>query len=83
MPTIFNIDGWKFYFHSSEGSPREPIHVHVSHKDGKRDAKFWIEPRVELVYADNMRKSELNWIEDIVIENKELIRRRWNEYFKV
>lgn len=42
MPTIFEFEGYRFFFFSNEGSPREPIHVHVR-KDGKR-AKFWTNP---------------------------------------
>ena len=46
MPVVFYFDGYKFFFFSNEGDPREPIHIHVR-KDGNL-AKFWIEPSVEL-----------------------------------
>lgn len=42
MPTIFLFEGYRFFFFSNEGNPREPIHVHVR-KDGSR-AKFWLSP---------------------------------------
>ena len=29
MPTVFRIDGFRFFFYSNEGNPREPVHVHV------------------------------------------------------
>ncbi|WP_284734689.1 DUF4160 domain-containing protein [Sphingosinicella terrae] len=29
MPTVFRRQGFRFFFYSNEGSPLEPIHVHV------------------------------------------------------
>ncbi|SEN23229.1 protein of unknown function [Loktanella fryxellensis] len=42
MPTVFRQDGFRFFFYSNEGDPREPPHVHVM-KDGG-EAKFWVRP---------------------------------------
>ena len=42
MPTIFQLEGYRFFFFSNEGNPREPVHVHIR-KDGSR-AKFWLHP---------------------------------------
>ena len=30
MPEVFRYRGFKFYFYSAEGDPREPVHIHVS-----------------------------------------------------
>ena len=30
MPIVFRSDGFKFFFYSNEGDPREPLHVHVA-----------------------------------------------------
>lgn len=38
MPVVFRRDGFRFFFYSNEGDPREPIHVHV--RKGDADAKF-------------------------------------------
>jgi len=46
MPVVFFQDGFKFFFFSNEGDPREPIHIHVR-KDAKL-AKFWLRPAVRL-----------------------------------
>jgi hypothetical protein len=60
MPVIFREDGFRFFFYSNEGSPLEPIHVHV--RKGEGDAKFWLSP-VSLAASDgfdacaNWRKS--------------------------
>lgn len=44
LPTIFRYDGFRFFFYSNEGNPREPMHVHVA--KGGYEAKFWLEPDV-------------------------------------
>lgn len=44
MPVIFFLEGFKFFFFSNEGDPREPMHVHVR-KDSNL-AKFWLHPEV-------------------------------------
>ena len=38
MPVVFRHKGFRFFFFSNEGNPREPIHIHAM-KDGI-DAKF-------------------------------------------
>ena len=43
MPTVLRVRGFRFYFFSRE-EPRP--HVHVQHASG--EAKFWLEPQVEL-----------------------------------
>ena len=44
-PTVLRIGGYRFYFFSRE-EPR--AHVHVQHATGQ--AKFWLEPVVELAH---------------------------------
>jgi Domain of unknown function (DUF4160) len=45
---IFRSKGYRFFFYSNEGSPIEPVHVHV--RSGRGEAKFWLHP---MVYSDN------------------------------
>ena len=42
MPVVFRARGLRFFFYSNEGSPREPVHVHVLGAEG--EAKFWLRP---------------------------------------
>jgi hypothetical protein len=42
MPVVFRQSGYRFFFYSNEGDPREPIHIHVM--KGVCTAKFWLEP---------------------------------------
>jgi hypothetical protein len=80
MPKIFEWNGYKFFFFSNEGNPREDCHVHV--RKGERVAKFWIDPSVRLATAYEMSGSELNTLGKVVEENRDLIRRKWNEHFR-
>jgi hypothetical protein len=76
MPEIFRIEGYVVFFYANEG--QEPINVHV--RRGGGFAKFWVEP-VMLDYAQGMKTKELARAEDLINENIELIRRKWNEVF--
>ena len=42
MPIVFRHGGFKFFFYSNEGDPREPVHIHIRKGDG--EAKFWLMP---------------------------------------
>jgi len=80
MPKVFEWNGYKFFFFSNEGDPREPCHVHV--RKGERIAKFWVEPTVVLVSAYEMSSGELKSLQKVVEEKQDLIRRAWNEHFR-
>jgi hypothetical protein len=76
MPTLFILFGLRFYFYSEE---HLPIHIHVKNADGQ--AKFNVEPEIELVYNKGLKQKDLNLAEKIINENnKEIIIARWNEY---
>jgi hypothetical protein len=79
MPKIFEWNGYRFFFYSNEGEPREPRHVHV--RKGEQIAKFWIDP-VSLSGSYEMSSSELRAIERVIEQNVELIRSKWDEFFR-
>ncbi|MFA5044133.1 MAG: DUF4160 domain-containing protein [Kiritimatiellia bacterium] len=79
MPVVFRHRGYRFFFHSNEGEPREPLHIHVRH--GEAVAKFWLEPMPEVAESYAMSASELHELLDIAVEHKAEIERYWNEYF--
>lgn len=66
MPTLFILFGLRFYFYSEE---HLPIHIHVKNADGQ--AKFNVEPEIELVYNKGLKQKDLNLAEKIINENKE------------
>jgi hypothetical protein len=53
MPKVFEIEGYRGFFFSNEGTPPEPIHIHI--KKGEGEAKFWVEPTVALAESWNLR----------------------------
>ncbi len=80
MPVIFSDRGFRLHFYSSEGDPREPMHVHVA-KRGEGDAKFWLYP--EVVMADNrgLDARTLRWLtEQIGLRRPEIVS-AWHEHF--
>ena len=79
MPKVFEWNGYRFFFFSNEGVPREPCHIHV--RKGECLAKFWLEPEIRLASSWSMTSSELSALERIVEERAGLIRRKWNEFF--
>ena len=79
MPTVLIDRGFRFFFYSNEGSPREPAHIHVE-KDGM-EAKFWLRPEVSLAYNDGYRARILRGLLEIVESNREQFERAWNDFF--
>lgn len=75
MPTIFEKDGYKFFFYSNE---HLPIHIHVRYAGG--EAVFDIEDKVELRESQNMKISELRKAEKLAIEHKRMFQEKWYEY---
>ena len=74
MPEVFRKFGFVFFFYANEGN--EPMHIHVRKAGGF--AKYWIEP-VELEFSQGMKVAELKTAEELIMENLELIKLRWNE----
>jgi hypothetical protein len=79
MPLVFRLRGFKFFFYSNEGTPREPVHVHV--EKGDAEAKFWLKPEVRVAYNDGYSARTLRELLEIVEANKDRIERAWNEFF--
>lgn len=78
MPTVLWQAGFRLFFFSNEGSPREPAHAHV--KVGGSEAKFWIRP-VRLAANKGLSARQLLDAQQIVQANEALIERMWNEHF--
>ena len=76
-PTIFRELGFRFSFFSNE-EPR--MHVHVYHANGQ--AKFWLEPDIELAENHGLRSREISTAHKLIEENSDEIRRRWQDHFR-
>jgi len=78
VPVVFRYRGFKFFFYSNEGTPREPIHIHVEKTEV--EAKFWLLSDVRVAYNDEYDARTLRELMGIVEEKKSLIVKAWNEY---
>ena len=79
MPVVFRERGFRFYFFSNEGDPREPLRIHVL--KGGVDAKLWLYP--EVAYADNngFDVRTRRWIAAIVEARRNEIEGAWHDHF--
>jgi len=75
-PTVFRQDGYRFFFFSRE-EPR--MHIHVYCADG--EAKFWLEPQIELAKNYGLSRKQLREIEKVIEERYEEIKNAWKKIF--
>lgn len=55
------------------------MHVHVVSADG--EAKFWMQPVIELARSHGLSGRDLRRIQRLVEEHEEEIRDAWNRHF--
>jgi hypothetical protein len=67
---------FRFFFLSRD---EERMHVHVETTDG--EAKFWIEPVIELARNHGLSDQDLNSALQLVIGHEQEIRDAWNRHF--
>lgn len=79
MPVVFRYKGFRFFFYSNEGSPREPVHVHV--RAGSSEAKFWLEPEVRVAASSGFDAGTLRELAAVAKTHREIIERAWHDYF--
>ena len=79
MPVVFRHKGFRFFFYSNEGDPREPPHIHVL-RDGV-DAKFWLWPELVVAYNDGFSAKTLRELSEIIKNRRQMIMDTWNEFF--
>jgi hypothetical protein len=79
MPTVFRHDGFRFFFYSNEGDPREPVHIHVMKGGG--EAKFWVTPQVTLDRSSGFDARVLRKLIGIISKNRDRIEKAWYEHF--
>jgi hypothetical protein len=75
-PTIFREDGYRFYFLSREESR---IHVHIHCAEG--EAKFWLEPTIELAQNLDLNNRQLRVVESLIKAHEHEIRAAWAKHF--
>jgi Domain of unknown function (DUF4160) len=75
-PTVFRYRNYRFFFFSRE---ENRMHVHVISPDG--EAKFWIDPEVEMAANKGLSTTELIELKQIIEERKNEIREHWIRHF--
>ena len=76
-PTVFRERGFRFFFFSREES-RIHVHVHCGHGE----AKFWMEPEIELVQNYGLTASDLRLVRNLIEEHKDEIKAAWQKHFR-
>jgi len=75
-PTIFKENGYRFFFFSRE-EPR--MHVHIVSGDG--EAKFWLEPEIELAKNYQYSRKQLKEIELLLEGHYNELISAWQQHF--
>jgi hypothetical protein len=79
MPVVFRDGGFRFFFYSNEGDPREPVHIHVM-CDGN-EAKFWLYPAPSVAYHRGFNARVLANLLGTVEGRRGEIEKAWNDHF--
>ncbi|MDZ7843059.1 MAG: DUF4160 domain-containing protein [Gammaproteobacteria bacterium] len=75
-PTIFREKGYRFFFFSREESR---MHVHVMSGDG--EAKFWLEPEIQLAKNYRYNRGQLKEIESLIEVHYDELISAWQHHF--
>jgi hypothetical protein len=79
VPVVFRDGGFRFFFYSNEGEPREPVHVHVTRD--RDEAKFWLYPRPSVAYNRGFNARVLASLLNRVEDRRDEIERAWHDHF--
>ncbi|MGB5062704.1 MAG: DUF4160 domain-containing protein [Candidatus Competibacter sp.] len=75
-PTVFRENGYRFFFFSRE---EERMHVHVISAEG--EAKFWLDPEIELSNNHRYSRKQLKQIELLIEANYNELISAWRQHF--
>ena len=75
-PTVFRSGGYRFFFFSRE---EQRLHVHVMSANG--EAKFWLEPEVELARAVGYSAKDIRRIETLIKDREDELIAAWRAHF--
>jgi Domain of unknown function (DUF4160) len=74
-PTVFRHGAFRFFFFSREETR---MHVHVAHTDG--EAKYWLEPQIELALNQGLSRQQVNEASSLVRDLCEAIVHAWRDH---
>ena len=75
-PTVLRIGEYRFYFFS-----REELRAHVHVQNAAGQAKFWLEPVVELAQNYGLGRHQIATAFRLLKENEDEIRAAWEDHF--
>ena len=75
-PTVFRKGGFRFYFFSREETR---MHVHVHHAEG--EAKFWLDPEIELAHNYGLSRRRIAAALALVRRHQDEIFGAWDDHF--
>jgi hypothetical protein len=75
-PTVFREGPFRFFFFSRE---EERMHIHVQSGDG--EAKFWMEPAIELARNYELSDQDLKRVLELIVNHEQEIRDGWTRHF--
>ena len=75
-PTVLREKGYRFFFFSREESR---MHVHVI--SGEGEAKFWLEPELQLSKSYRYNRQQLKEIESVIEEHYDELVSAWQRNF--
>jgi hypothetical protein len=55
--------------------------MHVHAQLAKGEAKFWLEPKIEIAQNHGLRTDELSTAEELIREHEDEIRAAWQKHF--
>lgn len=75
-PTVFKESGYRFFFFSRE---EMRMHVHITSGDG--EAKFWLDPKIELAHNYHYSAKQLREIESLIEGHYDELISAWQRHF--
>nr|VFJ63586.1 MAG: protein of unknown function (DUF4160) [Candidatus Kentron sp. DK] len=75
-PMVFKEKGIRYFFFSKEESR---MHIHVASGDG--EAKFWLEPEIELARNHHYSRKQLKEIESSIEDHYDEFIDAWKRHF--
>ncbi|MCX7003957.1 MAG: DUF4160 domain-containing protein, partial [bacterium] len=74
-PTVFRHGAYRFFFFSRE---EQRMHVHVMCAEG--EAKYWLEPAVELAENHGIALRHMDALARIIEEHRDEIENAWRRH---
>jgi hypothetical protein len=75
-PTVLIYKEYRLFFFSREEKRK---HIHISSQNG--EAKFWMEPQIELAQSFGFTEKQLNEAKLIIEKHKDTIINAWLKHF--